>query len=35
MMPGGWIVSGQPMQGFKTVEGPAGIQTDRYFIYQF
>ncbi|MGV8988018.1 MAG: class I SAM-dependent methyltransferase [Cypionkella sp.] len=33
MAPGGLIVSGQPMVGFKTVAGPASIPTDRYFIY--
>ncbi len=32
MVPGGVIVSGQPLVGFQAVDGPAGIAKDRYYF---
>ena len=34
MVPGGVIVSGQPLVGFEAVDGPAGIAKDRYYFYR-
>jgi len=34
MVPGGVIVSGQPLVGFKAVDGPVGIAKDRYYFYR-
>ncbi len=34
MVPGGVIVSSQPLVGFKAVEGPTGITKDRYYFYR-
>ena len=33
MAPGGVIVSGQPLVGFDTVQGPEHIAPDRYYFY--
>ncbi len=34
MAPGGIIVSGQPLVGFETLNGPAGIPEGRYMFYR-
>lgn len=34
MAPGGVIVSGQPLVGFKTLQGPNSIAPERYNFYQ-
>lgn len=34
MAPGGVIVSGQPLVGFKTLQGPDSIAPERYNFYQ-
>lgn len=34
MVPGGIVVSGQPLVGFKERSGPGGIPEGRYFFYQ-
>ncbi|MEM7318279.1 MAG: class I SAM-dependent methyltransferase [Pseudomonadota bacterium] len=34
MSPGGLIVSGQPLTGFKQVAGPETIASDRYLFYR-
>lgn len=33
MAPGGVLVSGQPLVGFKQVRGPETVAPDRYFFY--
>ncbi|MEM7318253.1 MAG: class I SAM-dependent methyltransferase [Pseudomonadota bacterium] len=34
MSPGGLIVSGQPLKGFKQIAGPETIASDRYLFYR-
>lgn len=34
MVPGGVIVSGQPLVGFKEIDGPEGIPEGRYMFYR-
>lgn len=34
MRPGGLIVSGQPLVGFKQIEGPDSIARERYLFYR-
>lgn len=34
MAPGGVIISGQPLVGFKTLKGPASVAPGRYNFYQ-
>ncbi|MBR9864774.1 MAG: hypothetical protein GYB24_15150 [Rhodobacteraceae bacterium] len=34
MVPGGMIVSGQPLEGFDQVQGPEHIAPDRYYFYR-
>jgi hypothetical protein len=34
MQPGGLIISGQPLVGFKQITGPASIAADRYLFYR-
>lgn len=34
MEPGGLLVSGQPLVGFETVDGPGGIAPGRYMFYR-
>lgn len=33
MVPGGVIVSGQPLAGFTELDGPASVAKDRYYFY--
>ncbi len=34
MVPGGYIVSGQPLVGFQRIKGPDTIAPDRYLFYR-
>lgn len=34
MVPGGIVVSGQPLVGFEALDGPAGIAPGRYMFYR-
>ncbi|OIQ31773.1 MAG: hypothetical protein BM562_06275 [Alphaproteobacteria bacterium MedPE-SWcel] len=34
MTPGGLIISGQPLVGFRQIDGPAGIPSGRYMFYR-
>ncbi|MFC6688186.1 class I SAM-dependent methyltransferase [Jhaorihella thermophila] len=34
MVPGGYIVSGQPLVGFEPIKGPDTIAPDRYLFYR-
>lgn len=34
MLPGGYLVSGQPLAGFRQVRGPDSIDPDRYLFYR-
>lgn len=34
MVPGGWIISGQPLVGFSEVKGPDTIPAERYLFYR-
>ncbi|WP_425044575.1 class I SAM-dependent methyltransferase [Primorskyibacter sp. S87] len=34
MVPGGYLISGQPLVGFEQVKGPDSIAPDRYLFYR-
>ena len=35
MVPGGYVISGQPMQDMPQIKGPESVDPKRYMVYRF